>query len=163
MAKNEGTASPGTGHERSRSNLSKAFRRIGTVVAAVQGRLDYVQYIVAYNATAKDTIKFLKKCVADTSGQANYWYKLWIGMGIQFANTQNFMANEIDRLRRMHGEWDGKPFLDGKVQKAFQNDWSNPTKHPANPKVAGIVEDVRVPPQDGRELIRAAEDRQPKL
>lgn len=100
----------------------------------------------------------MRKTVVSTSEQAHYWHKLWLGMGTEFARTQDILVEEIDRLRRVAGEYDGRSFLDNQFQKSFRDNWVTPEKHPANKRVAvqeGL--NVNVPPKKPDELIAEAE------
>jgi hypothetical protein len=78
-------------------------------------------------------------------------------MGTEFARTQDLMVEEIDRLRKRCGEYDGNSYLDNMVQKAFRDNWTNPKKHPANSRLAEKTSKVDVPPKKPSELLDESE------
>ena len=78
-------------------------------------------------------------------------------MGTEFARTQEVLVDEIDRLRRKCGEWDGTAFLDNKFRETFKKDWAEPDSHPANSSLDDVAGGIDNPPKKPDELIREAD------
>jgi hypothetical protein len=57
----------------------------------------------------------LRKTLAKNCEQTKYWYELWLSSSKKFVVAQNIMTEEIDRLRKKAGEWDGKPYLEKRL------------------------------------------------
>lgn len=45
----------------------------------------------------------LRKIIEKTQNERDYWYKLWLRMGIEFESAQSALIEEIDVLRRKLG------------------------------------------------------------
>jgi hypothetical protein len=78
----------------------------------------------------KRIIDRLNGILQRTQMQQQYWYSLWFSMCREHAASQNALIEQIDELRRKHGEWDGRSYLDGLLQRSFDQKYVR-TKHPA--------------------------------
>ncbi|MHC4617152.1 MAG: hypothetical protein ACYTEQ_05295 [Planctomycetota bacterium] len=111
--------------------LRKWAARIAIAISALRGEFDGVVQIASDLKEERERSTRLKKAIASVSQQSHYWHKLWFRMGSDFARTQSLLTEEIDRLRKKCGEWDGKPYLDGKLQDSFEDRFVKPKIHPA--------------------------------
>ncbi|MFA4971402.1 MAG: hypothetical protein WC683_02230 [bacterium] len=128
-------------------NVKVFAQRIGLAYSALAGRLDDVPAMVKELTELRARMLRLNKAMCDLSDQRDYWYRLWNAMGRDFEHTQNVLCEKIDELRKqIAGQWDGTPFMDGKIQEHWHSLHVEP-KHPVNPEKCpdGFV--VEVPPK----------------
>ena len=120
--------------------------RIALAYSALAGRLDDVPGMARELTELRARMVRLNSSLCSLSDQRDYWYRLFTSMGRDFEHTQNVLCEKIDELRkRIPGEWDNKPFFDGKVQEVWHERWVDP-KHPINPEACPPGFEVQNPP-----------------
>lgn len=128
-------------------NVTTFATRLALAYSALTGRLDDVPAMAKELVEIRDRSLRMNKAMCDLCAQRDYWYKLWNEMGRDFEHTQAVLCEHIDSLRkRIPGEWDNKPFFDGKVQQHFHEKWVEP-KHPVNPDACPPGFEVEDPPK----------------
>jgi hypothetical protein len=98
-----------------------AIKRMVLAWSALRGQLDELLDTAAMLNEQQKRIDRLRKAVADATQQSEYWFETWFRVCREFQVAQGLFVEEIDRLRRKSGEWDGRPFIDkleGKTLKA---------------------------------------------